>query len=86
MNNHLKRFYNDFGNYKNMVLSTTCENKVHSRMMSIVLIENKFYFQTDKHFLKCCDIKTNLTQIIHHRQLKKINSGKGAELLCLFLL
>ncbi|MCM1115565.1 MAG: pyridoxamine 5'-phosphate oxidase family protein [Clostridium sp.] len=59
MNNHLKCFYDDFGNYKNLVLSTVCESKVHSRMMSIVLIDNKFYFQTDKQFLKCRDIESN---------------------------
>ena len=42
-----------------MVLSTVFENKVHSRMMSVVLIDNKFYFQTDKNFLKRCDIESN---------------------------
>jgi len=59
LESNLKNFYTDFGNYKNMVLSTTCSNKVHSRMMSIVLINNIFYFQTDKHFLKCNDIDSN---------------------------
>lgn len=42
-----------------MVLSTAFENKVHSRMMSIVLIDNKFYFQTDRNFFKCRDIESN---------------------------
>lgn len=59
MKGYLHTFFSDVGNYKNMVLSTIDRNKVHSRMMSVVLIDNKFYFQTDKNFLKCRDIDSN---------------------------
>lgn len=58
-NSKLRSFYDDFGYYKNMVLSTVYKNQVHSRMMSIVLLDDKFYFQTDKSFQKCCDIECN---------------------------
>ncbi len=36
------------GNYKKMVLSTALNNKVTSRMMSVVISNQQFYFQTDK--------------------------------------
>lgn len=46
-------------NYKLMVLSTSLNDKVTSRMMSIVIIENKFYFQTDVTFRKYEQIQRN---------------------------
>lgn len=58
-NSEIKEFFNGFGTHKNMVLSTSPDNKVHSRMMSIVCFDNKFYFQTDKSFKKCKDIEIN---------------------------
>lgn len=42
-----------------MVLSTSLGDKVMSRMMSIVLLNGKFYFQTDKTFRKYNQIKGN---------------------------
>ncbi len=53
------KFIKEFGSNKLMVLSTSLNDKVTSRMMSIVLIHNKFYFQTDKNFRK-------YEQIIHN--------------------
>lgn len=41
------QFLLEFGKGKTMVLSTSYNDKVTSRMMSIILINNKFYFQTD---------------------------------------
>lgn len=52
-------FYDDFGTHRNMVLSTSYKNKVSSRMMSIVRVGEKFYFQTDKNFRKYKEIKEN---------------------------
>ncbi|MGN1421533.1 MAG: pyridoxamine 5'-phosphate oxidase family protein [Eubacterium sp.] len=57
--NQILKFYNEFGTHRNMVLSTSYQNKVSSRMMSIVRIGEKFYFQTDKNFRKYEEIKEN---------------------------
>lgn len=56
-NTKIKEFYADFKTHKNMVLSTTDGSRVHARMMSIVCINDRFYFQTDKNFQKCNDIE-----------------------------
>lgn len=40
-------FLSDFGKGRKMVLSTSVNDKVSSRMMSVVLIDGLFYFQTD---------------------------------------
>lgn len=52
-------FFNQMDNHKSMALSTSLNNKVTSRMMSIVIIENKLYFQTDITFCKYKQIKYN---------------------------
>ena len=39
----LAEFYQSFGKAKKMVLSTSSEGKVSSRMMSVVLIDGKPY-------------------------------------------
>ncbi len=55
----LNDFYAEFGDSKIMVLSSAYENKVSSRMMSIVFINGRFYFQTDKNFRKYEQIISN---------------------------
>lgn len=45
-------FIAEFGKGKTMVLSTSVDNIVSSRMMSVVLIDDLFYFQTDVGFKK----------------------------------
>ncbi|MDE7229281.1 MAG: pyridoxamine 5'-phosphate oxidase family protein [Oscillospiraceae bacterium] len=40
-------FLLEFGKGRKMALSTSVNNKVSSRMMSVVLIDGKFCFQTD---------------------------------------
>lgn len=52
-------FFSDFGKGRKMVLSTSENNKVSSRMMSIVKIDNKFYFQTDIMMRKYHQISAN---------------------------
>lgn len=52
-------FFSQFGEYKLMVLSTSLEDKVSSRMMSIVAYNGKFYFQTDKTFKKYKQLQGN---------------------------
>ena len=46
------RFWKEFGTHKKMVLSSSADDVVSSRMMSIVCIGEKLYFQTDKTFRK----------------------------------
>lgn len=38
---------NTIGTHKNMVLSTCANGEITSRMMSVIQINGKFYFQTD---------------------------------------
>ena len=52
------RFWKEFGTHKKMVLSSSKDDVVSSRMMSIVCIGEKL-FQTDKTFRKYEQIKNN---------------------------
>ena len=54
-----RSFFSDFGKGRKMVLSTSTDGKVSSRMMSVVRIEDKFYFQTDIELRKYDQIKNN---------------------------
>lgn len=47
------------GTHGVMTLSSCSENRVTSRSMSIVVIDGKFYCQTDERYLKCRQIKVN---------------------------
>ncbi len=58
-NDIIQAFFKEFGDSKKMVLSTSANDKVTSRMMSIILLEGCFYFQTDKNFRKYAQIKEN---------------------------
>lgn len=51
--------FKQLGEYHNMVLSTSTENHVTSRMMSVVIINGLFYFQTDKNFRKYKQLEKN---------------------------
>ncbi len=54
-----ERFLSDFGKGRTMVLSTAEGNVISSRMMSVVLIEGRFYFQTDCTFRKYRQLSRN---------------------------
>lgn len=54
-----KNFYEELGESKKMVLSTSLNDIVTSRMMSIVVINEKIYFQTDRTFRKYRQLKEN---------------------------
>ena len=54
-----KSFLMEFTKGKTMVLSSSEDNKVTSRMMSIVYINGLFYFQTDKTFRKYHQLISN---------------------------
>lgn len=55
-------FLTEFNNRKAMVLSSCENNKVSSRMMSVVCIDGMFYFQTDMNFRK-------YRELIHNPQV-----------------
>lgn len=55
----LQALFTEIGASKRMVLSTSLDDKVTSRMMSIIIDGGKFYFQTDKDFRKYEQIKGN---------------------------
>lgn len=52
-------FWKGLGTNKKMVLSTSLGEVVTSRTMSIIIFQEKFYFQTDKTSRKCRQIKDN---------------------------
>ena len=54
-----EEIFSNFGYSKNMVLSTSYQDKVTSRMMSVIIFDGEFYFQTDKNFMKYNQIKNN---------------------------
>ena len=53
------KFWQEFGISKKMVLSTALNDYVTSRMMSIINLNNKLYFQTDNTFRKYNQLKRN---------------------------
>lgn len=57
--NEYRKFMEEYGRGRKMVLSTSLSDKVTSRMMSIVMIDGKFYFQTDRNFRKYHQICKN---------------------------
>lgn len=54
-----ENFYKELGESKKKVLSTSLNDVVTSRMMSIVVLNKKIYFQTDRTFRKYKQIKEN---------------------------
>ena len=52
-------FLIEFGHERKMVLSTSENNRVSSRMMSVIRIDGSFYFQTDTTMRKYRQIKSN---------------------------
>ena len=55
----LKSFFCDFGKGRKMVLSTSENDRVSSRMMSVVQINGAFYFQTDRELRKYHQLISN---------------------------
>lgn len=53
------KFWQEFGESKKMVLSTSLNDIVTSRMMSMVVLDKKIYFQTDRTFRKYSQLKGN---------------------------
>ena len=55
----LSGFLSEFGRGRKMVLSTTENGRVSSRMMSVVRIGGEFYFQTDLNMRKYRQLSAN---------------------------
>lgn len=53
------RFFKEFGESRKMVLSTSLHDIVSSRTMSIVALDERLYFQTDKTSRKYNQLKGN---------------------------
>lgn len=53
------KFWQEFGKSRKMVLSTSLNDAVTSRTMSVVVLDEKLYFQTDKTFRKYNQLKGN---------------------------
>lgn len=51
--------FRDFGTHETMVLSTSLNNKVSSRAMSVIVIDGMFLFQADRNSRKYNQIKVN---------------------------
>ncbi|MEG0514174.1 MAG: pyridoxamine 5'-phosphate oxidase family protein [Cetobacterium sp.] len=79
----LSELFRMIGKARKVVLSTSYDNRVTSRMMSFVIFDNKFYCQTDKTFLKYQQIKSNpnVALCIDNIQIEGIakNIGKPLE-------
>lgn len=54
-----RRFWMDLGESRTRALSTSLHDLVTSRMMSIVVLEGRLFFQTDRTFRKYEQIKGN---------------------------
>ena len=54
-----KKFWEELGESRTMVLSTSLHDVVTSRMMSLVVLDERFFFQTDRSFRKYEQIKAN---------------------------
>ncbi|MBD5141516.1 MAG: DUF3795 domain-containing protein [Ruminococcus sp.] len=54
-----KKLWKQIGAHGVMVLSTCAENRVTSRSMSVVVIDGKFYCQTDENYLKYKQLMRN---------------------------
>ena len=53
------KFWQELGPARKMVLATALAEKVTARMMSVVVLEEKLYFQTDITFRKYQQIRSN---------------------------
>lgn len=54
-----ERLWNEIGEGDIMTLSTCADNRVTSRQMSVVVMNGRFYCQTNKNYLKCRQTSQN---------------------------
>lgn len=77
--NQFAAFLNEFGRRKQMVLSTSLNDQVTSRMMSVIQKDGNFYFQTDKTFRKYNQLiqNKNIALCIDNIQIEGICTELG---------
>lgn len=51
-NQTISELWKQLNSHRVLVLSTSCNNRVSSRQVSVIIQGGKFYFQTDKNYLK----------------------------------
>ncbi len=75
-------FLAEFGQGRKMVLSTSENNRVSSRMMSVVQMNGEFYFQTDVTMRKYhqLEFNENIALCIDNIQIEGICEEKGRPL------
>lgn len=56
---NISRIWKNMGSHSVMTLSTCARGRVSARPMSVVVIDGKFYCQTDISYLKCSQIREN---------------------------
>ena len=56
---NIKVLFNQLDDHGKMVLSTSLNDQVTSRMMSVIIQNRQFYFQTDITFRKCEQLQYN---------------------------
>ena len=56
---YFENLWKQIGTHGIMILSTCSDNRVTSRAMSVVVINGKFYCQTNGKYLKCRQIESN---------------------------
>ncbi|MGN1102965.1 MAG: pyridoxamine 5'-phosphate oxidase family protein, partial [Huintestinicola sp.] len=56
---NISGLWKSIGSHGVMTLSTCARGRVSSRPMSVVVIDGKFYCQTDVNYLKCSQIREN---------------------------
>ncbi len=81
-NSSYLRLLDDFGKGRKAVLSTSENNVVSSRMMSVVQIEGAFYFQTDASFRKYrqLSVNRNVALCVDNIQIEGISEELGRPL------
>ncbi len=55
----LQSVWKKIGNHSVMILSTSSDNRVSARKMSVIVYNGRFYFQTDKGYLKYRQLTEN---------------------------
>lgn len=54
-----KKFWREIGESQTMVLASSFQDSVSARTMSVIILDGKLYFQTDRTFRKYEQIKCN---------------------------
>ena len=75
----LQEIYEKLGESQIMCLATSNEDRVTARSMSVIMMDQKFYFQTDRQFLKYDQIIKNpkVALCFHNIQIEGVCKELG---------